>query len=114
MFPVMPIHRCVHGCIVCEVCMCVCRRKAWACVCAAAPLPPGWVLCALAGMALTSVIASVHVTITHPPPPPAPPGARRRLDEEPTGMATLADQTSDSDGKIDRFINTTVGPAGWW
>ena len=55
MFPVMPIHRCVHGCIVCEVCMCVCRRKAWACVCAAAPLPPGWVLCALAGMALTPV-----------------------------------------------------------
>ena len=32
-----------------------------------------------------------------------------RLGEEPNVLATLADLTCDSDGKLDRFINPKVG-----
>jgi len=40
------------------------------------------------------------------PPTPKPPP--QRLEEEPTIMATLADLTCDSDGKVDKFINPAV------
>lgn len=36
-----------------------------------------------------------------------------RLCEEPTVMATLADLTCDSDGKVDRFINPSVRWGKW-
>ena len=36
-----------------------------------------------------------------------------RLEEEPTVMATLADLTCDSDGKVDRFINPSVRLRCW-